>query len=89
VLLQWLGQLYAAVGEIDPRWDVVPCLDCAGWSQGVCGGLGMGHLGWGVSVCVWGGGRGSLWGGGCCSGRVCDGTGLLCWLAVDPAKQGQ
>lgn len=35
-LLQWLAELYAAVGQLDPRWDVVPCLECAGWTIGVC-----------------------------------------------------
>jgi hypothetical protein len=34
-LLDWLAQeLYAAVARVDPRWDVVPCLECAGWTQG-------------------------------------------------------
>lgn len=32
-LLQWLAELYAAVGPLDPRWDVVPCLECAGWTS--------------------------------------------------------
>lgn len=36
-LLQWLAEdLYAAVGQLDPRWDVVPCLECAGWTAGRC-----------------------------------------------------
>ncbi|KAF8056133.1 Phosphopantetheine adenylyltransferase 1 [Scenedesmus sp. PABB004] len=30
-LLEWLAELYAAVGALDPRLDVVPCLACAGW----------------------------------------------------------
>lgn len=33
-LLDWLAELYAAVGQLDPRWDVVPCLECAGWTAG-------------------------------------------------------
>jgi hypothetical protein len=39
-LLQWLAELYAAVGQLDPRWDVVPCLECAGWTSGVCAHVG-------------------------------------------------
>jgi hypothetical protein len=36
-VLEALARLYGAVGAADARWDVVPCLRCAGWDAGAPG----------------------------------------------------
>lgn len=33
-LLDWLCELYNAAAAVNPRFDAVPCLACAGWSAG-------------------------------------------------------